>query len=1111
MSKRVAYSTLMLVLLVVSLASLVLPLVSYIVPVVHAARGNPKLAAVQCDFTVTPPSCTNIKLADYNVSIKAGSITVEKVDNDTTYAGWYFAIVFAINSTPLVTFDGAWFDLYISKDGYSALSPDDVKYAGPFTVLDLFGPSLKNVTINNPVLRGGKAVFYIGTITIGTTSYSLVIGPVPFDITADYKYIKVFDGTASQVAVTREVLEILGSIELTPTEGSGGSTVTLRGTALKPNALVNITCTYPDGTSEIIGQTYTDDKGRFSYTWRIKDLKLGWAWVGTIPSDTITITVLYNATGEVVGSVSYTEYRRAFVELRSIKANDVELPFTSLYAGAGNNTLIVNAYVYDTIVLAGAWWNPADTVKIYVGGKLIATATPNETHGFFNVSFTVPELPIGVNTATVVQEGVKVWYIFYINVLPTLLLVPDKGPVGTLVTAYAYGFPVNSTIRIWWYGCKGRTNIVNGTTGPDGRFNVTVTFKVPVDYGGDHTVEATDVTGVTIATATFTVTPSAEVKPSQIVNDGTLFTVTVYGLVPGTLYHVLVDNQEAYEWASCDGCGVLNVTLVAAGFRPGLHVVSIYKADLEGNVTPDAIALFTVLCTGDTECEYLRTILGTVAAIQGDTLVIKTLLGEVSAKISKLEPVITSINGTVVTILTRIGIIEANLSDIKNLLESTNAVITEIRNGIATIATDVGTIKADVAALKSLVESMNATLVDVKSGIAVIRTDVGDIKARLAALEPVITSINGTVATISTTLGTISTDVSTIKKLVESVNAVITEIKDGVATIKTDVGTIKAKLVALEPVITSINGTVVTILTRIGIIEANLSDIKNLLESTNAVITEIRNGIATIATDVGTIKADVAALKSLVESMNATLVDVKSGIAVIRTDVGDIKARLAALEPVITSINGTVATISTTLGTISANVSTIRSLVESANAIITEIRGSIATIKTDVGTIKADVAAIKPNITSISGDVATIKTDIGTVKADVAALKPTVTDIKNGVATVSTTLGEIRGIVVEVRDKVATVATDVGTIKADVSSVKADVGSVKADVADIKGRVPTVQSDVAAVKGDVSTIKESTGTIPTLSTAVWLAVVFSIISAALAAFAVVSVRRKIAG
>jgi len=153
----------------------------------------------------------------------------------------YLTIVFAVNGSWIVSFDGAQFDLYMSKDGYSAISPGDVKYAGPFYVMDFYRKGLKRVTIANPYLKGGKADFYIGNITVGTTFYYVVIGPIPFDITGDYKYIKVFDGIASQVAVTKATVEILASIALTPTWGPGGRMVTLIGVALKPNEVLNIT------------------------------------------------------------------------------------------------------------------------------------------------------------------------------------------------------------------------------------------------------------------------------------------------------------------------------------------------------------------------------------------------------------------------------------------------------------------------------------------------------------------------------------------------------------------------------------------------------------------------------------------------------------------------------------------------------------------------------------------------------------------------------------------------------------------------------------------------------------------------------------------------------
>jgi len=264
-----------------------------------------------------------------------------------------------------VSFDGSWFDLYISKDGYSALSADDIKYAGPFYVVDLTTYGLKKYTISNPYLKGGKGDFYIGKITIGTTNYSVVIGPIPLYITQDYKYIKVFDGLASQVAVTRATVEIMPTITLTPTWGPPGRMVTLTGIALLPNELINLTYY----GVELFAQVWTDEKGTFSYTWSIKDYNNTWTGTGAIPSIDVDIVVYYNKTAlGYIDTVTYTMYNRSFVELRSIKRNYVALSFTDLTHGAGNATLTVEAYVYDTIVIAGAWWNPRDSVKILIGG-----------------------------------------------------------------------------------------------------------------------------------------------------------------------------------------------------------------------------------------------------------------------------------------------------------------------------------------------------------------------------------------------------------------------------------------------------------------------------------------------------------------------------------------------------------------------------------------------------------------------------------------------------------------------------------------------------------------------------------------------------------------------
>ncbi|MEM1510656.1 MAG: hypothetical protein QW096_12390 [Thermofilaceae archaeon] len=683
----------------------------------QASTGHPVLGVV--DDRINPQSIT---LASSNVSLKAGSDEVTKYDG-TSITG-YLAIVFAIDNTNLVVFSGSQFDLYISKDGYSSISSDDKKYASGFLVSDLNGP-IKKVTKTNPLLKGGKADFYIGSFSDGTHTFKVLIGPIPFDITSDYKYIKIFDGTATAVAVSAQTVEILPAIELTPAQGPAGALVTLKGVAFRPNELLNLT--YVDmPNEEVFAQVWTDEKGKFTYSWNIKDLKSEWAWLGNVPYDYINIYLWYNATAELIDTVVYQEYYRAFVQLKSLKYGDVALQYANLYYGAGNATLTLNVYVFDKVVVAGAWWNPMDSVTFTIDGKTVGSVTPNET-GFFNVTLDIPELTVGEHIVKVTNAGVM--YIFYIYVHPTLVLIPGKGYVGDLVEAKVYGFPANELIGIWWYGYK-TFNIVNGTTGADGKFNVTVTFKVPNDYGGVHDVKACypwDTCDLS-ALAEFEVLPKLVVVPSVFSNDGSEVRVIGTGFNLSKAYTVNIDNQfiglnnDRY-WTTpiwVNETGNIEIVFIAAGFRPGLHVVSIYPEAYEPPYKPDAYALFIVTGEGDLIYTTLQSLNAKLEMIEGDLVVIKTDVGTIKVKLTELEPVIT-----------------------------------EIRDGVAVIKTDVGTIKADVAAIKSLVENNNALLLEIRDGVAVIKTDVGTIKADVAAIKPLISSIDGNVAVIKTDVGTI--------------------------------------------------------------------------------------------------------------------------------------------------------------------------------------------------------------------------------------------------------------------------------------------------------------------------------------------------------------------
>jgi peptidoglycan hydrolase CwlO-like protein len=804
-----------------------------IIPTVKAARGNPILAAVN---TTDLTNFYGIVEASYNVSIKAGEQSVSKVDNNSAYAGWQFAIVFAKAGQWIVNFDGSQFYLYISDNGLAQLNTTtDIRYAGPFKVSDLVTAGLKSYTFRYPALKGGQATFYIGNVSIGGTYYSLIIGPIPFDITIDYKYIKIFDGLTTQVAVSRAIVDVLPSISLEPTWGPGGRMVTLKGVALQPNALLNLTYSGASANTDVFSQVRTDSKGKFSYTWSIKDLKSGWIDTGPIPTDTIEIHVWYNETGAHIDYVSYTEYRRAFVQLRSQQAEHEALPFADLYTGAGNSTLTVKAYVFDTIVIAGTWWNPRYAVEIYISGNKVASTLPNETHGFFNTSFTVPELPRGTNVVEVRNGDVS--YTFTINVLPTLRLVPREGHIGDEVQALVYGFPANSLVKIYWdtlcedSNLKYNVNIVNGTTGPDGKFNVTVKFKVPKAPGGTHNVTAT--ADGTSATAEFTVLLRIRLDVTTFnATYGKVVKIVGEGLDPTATYQVAVDNSYLGQ-LGCDACGYAEGKIIGAGFRPGLHAVALYSGTISNLV---AHSLFYVTPEGD------------ILAILSDTL---------GSMIADLQSILTSVQGDVALIKTDVGVIKADVSTIKSLVEKNNAVLTSVQGDVALIKTDVGDIKADVSAIKPVIISVKDDVAIIKTEIGVIKADVSTIKSLVEKNNAVLTSVQGDVALIKTDVGDIKADVSAIKPVIISV-------KDDVAIIKTEIGNVKASIDALKPVVTSINGTVATIKTTLGDVQGTVITIKD--------------NVATIMTDVGVIKADVSAVKS-------DVADVKGGVSTVSTMV----------------------------------------------------------------------------------------------------------------------------------------------------------------------------------------------------------------------------------
>lgn len=687
-------------------ALLMLPMLTVAAPV-RASSGHPQFGATDSG---------TLTLANENITLKAGTMDVSMIDGVPITGN--FSIVLTYNSTSRVIFSGAGFDLYLSKDYYSVISADDKMYASGFNVNDLNLTGLKQVNITNPLLKGGKASFYIGTVDSPVTS-QVVIGPIPFDITADYKYIKVFDGSSGSVAVAG-IIDILPSFTLTPDSGAPCTTVTLTGVALPAGVVYNIT--YGSRfDNELIGQATSGSDGKLNLTWNVADTKDphgagDWDW--------IAVHVIVNSTGVQIdqpSSIRFIEYQSYFTGL-SVGNEVVNTDFV-------NNTGPYAVHVFDDVGLNGSYFClSCGHVTITVDGITLATPTLN-SDGNFTADFTVPVLSNG-NHVVQVTDCDKTMT-FNITVLPTLIATPDHGPAGTNVTFTAYGFPANSPVYLYWEDdslCVSTVeefNIANATTGADGQFNVTVTYVVVVQTGGYHDIDAQSVfynstqilneeddeSGTEIASTQFLVTPTVFFT-SPIDINGSVFYMMGTGLDPSVGYAVNIDNQafatgyEDYYGAHVvysDDCGNLSIALVAAGFTPGLHVAALYwdanyyDDGAPGNYTPAAYGTFTV--TGDHDPTYqaitqinssfateLREMHANITSIQNDVATITTNTNTIQVAVSALDAKVTSLQGSVATVQTTLGTLQGT--------------VTSIQGNVATIQTQVGQIKANTDSIK---------------------------------------------------------------------------------------------------------------------------------------------------------------------------------------------------------------------------------------------------------------------------------------------------------------------------------------------------------------------------------------------------------------------------
>ncbi len=598
-----------------------------------------------------------------------------------------------------VGFSGGQFYLVWSADGFSQISAGDFKYSPTFAIADLVSttPTIYTSTLGNYTVGNDK-----------------IFGPIPKDIGGGHYYIKCYDGSATSVAVTNNYIQVLPSLEVVPSTGGPGTSITLKGHAFSPSAKANLTYTSTVNltSTTIANLISTGSIGQFSYIMKAPDLKQALSsGQHLITFNTIHFYGIDNKTG-YIANANYTEGVRGLLQV------DSKYPVSGdMYGNMTSFINVVNAHVFDSMIVSGNYFYVGGLTFWWDGSKNIGTVNTNSS-GFYNTSVTIPITSVGNHYVIIKDKNVNLQ--FNITVLPTLVLTPSSGPIGTQVSAQAYGFPTKIHVYLYWfektYGDDTYYWTNNATTGSDGQFNVSVKFTVPHTYGGGHAVEAltnylgttnSSVNGYNITNAVFTVTPKIAISSSSFSNDGSLVTVTGTGFNPVVGYIPDIDNQylgqngmnittNVPSGVIGNGTGDGKLQFVAAGFTSGLHVFSMYAG---GSLTPTYL-LFTV--TGNSA--DTQAILNQMTT---NNNAITTSLNQLQTSMSSITTSITSLNTALTTGVSNIR------SDIAGVSSSVSSLSSTTTSGFSSVNNAIGTLNSGVSGLSGIsskIDSLGSTL-----------------------------------------------------------------------------------------------------------------------------------------------------------------------------------------------------------------------------------------------------------------------------------------------------------------------------------------------------------------------------------------------------------------
>jgi hypothetical protein len=236
-------------------------------------------------------------------------------------------------------------------------------------------------------------------------------------------------------------------------------------------------------------------------------------------------------------------------------------------------------------------------------GESVGTATASST-GAFVTAVTAPTLPSGPKNVRA-TDGVNTASAVTFTITPAISLSPSSGPAGATITVAGNGFAANTPYDIW-YDTNNNNQVdasddklADVTTDSSGTFSATVT--IPVTATGSKAVMAIGdgLTGVPLASQTYTVNlPGITLSPASG-PPGTSVTVTgstsyqelqaLSGSTQTTAVQLTRASRQVSVTASATG--TFTATLTVPSVAAGSYNI---KADVPSGGSVEASASFLV-------------------------------------------------------------------------------------------------------------------------------------------------------------------------------------------------------------------------------------------------------------------------------------------------------------------------------------------------------------------------------------------------------------------------------------------------------------------------------------------------------------------------------------